>query len=105
MTSMDTPTPNPGAAASPGLNTTDWLFVLSIFVALGLVAYLGTHSYKDAMKTETTKRNGEALAQWMQDTAAARFAEDFANKACAGSTAPAAAPAPGAAPAAGIPRR
>jgi hypothetical protein len=36
------------------------------------------------MKTEVSKRNGEAWAQWLTETGAERFKDDFGLLACAG---------------------
>lgn len=76
--------------------SSDWLFLLSCVVAVVVVAFLGKLAYEEAMKTETAKRNGEAVVAWMQEATAGRFEADYAVAACAGTPA---APA-GAAPAA-----
>jgi hypothetical protein len=75
---------------------TDWIFLLSCVVALAVVALFGKFAYTEANKTETAKRNGEAVVSWMQEATAGRFEADFGVAACAG-TAP---PPDGAAPAA-----
>ena len=86
--------PTPSVSTQP--TATDWLFLLSCAVALAVVAWFGKMNYTEANKTETAKRNGEAVVSWMQEATAGRFEADFGVAACAG-TAP---PPDGAAPAA-----
>ena len=86
----------PNAPVSTQTTSTDWLFLLSCAVALSVVAWFGKMNYTEANKTETAKRNGEAVVTWMQEATAGRFEADFGVAACAG-TAP---PPNGAAPAA-----
>jgi hypothetical protein len=74
----------------------DWLFLLACAVALAVVAWLGTMAYTEAMKTETAKRNGEAVVSWMQEATAGRFEADFGVAACAGTASPPAGAAPAA---------
>lgn len=80
--------PRPPGSTSPTF--TDWLFLLSCALALAVVAWLGKIAYTEAMKTETAKRNGEAVVGWMQEATAGRFEDGYGVKACAGSSAPAA---------------
>jgi len=68
----------------------DWAFIVACIVALGVVAFLGKLAYIEAMKTETAKRNGEAVMTWMQEASNGRFDADYGVVACAG-TAPKAA--------------
>jgi hypothetical protein len=72
----------------------DWLFLLSCALALALVAWFGKMNYTEANKTETAKRNGEAVVTWMQDATAGRFEPDFGVAACAGAATPPAGAAP-----------
>jgi hypothetical protein len=67
----------------------DWLFLLSCAAALALVAWFGKMNYTEANKTETAKRNGEAVVTWMQEATAGRFEADFGVAACAGTAPPA----------------
>ena len=85
----------PNAPVSTKPTVTDWIFLLSCVVALAVVALFGKFAYTEATKTETAKRNGEAVVTWMQEATAGRFEADFGVAACAG-TAP---PPDGAAPA------
>jgi hypothetical protein len=72
----------------------DWLFLLSCVLALALVAWFGKMNYTEANKTETAKRNGEAVVTWMQDATAGRFEPGFGVAACAGTAPPPAGDAP-----------
>lgn len=93
--------PTPPVSTQPTLM--DWLFLLSCAVALAVVAFLGKLAYTEAMKTETAKRNGEAVVTWMQEATAGRFEADFGVAACAGSATPPAGAAPAADKAAAAP--
>ena len=74
--------PNPPVSTQP--TGVDWLFLLSCVLALALVAWFGKMNYTEANKTETAKRNGEAVVTWMQEATAGRFEPDFGVAACAG---------------------
>lgn len=78
--------PNPPVSTQP--TSMDWLFLLSCIAALALVAWFGKMNYTEANKTETAKRNGEAVVAWMQEATAGRFEADFGVAACAGTVAP-----------------
>ncbi len=84
--------PNPPVSTQP--TSIDWLFLLSCAVALALVAWFGKMNYTVATKTETAKRNGEAVVTWMQDATAGRFEPGFGVVACAGTAPPPAGAAP-----------
>ena len=84
--------PNSPVPTQP--TSTDWLFLLSCAVALALVAWFGKMNYTQANKTETAKRNGEAVVSWMQEATAGRFEADFGVAACAGTAPPPAGAAP-----------
>ena len=61
----------PNSPVSTQPTAMDWLFLLSCAVALIVVAWFGKMAYTEANKTETAKRNGEAVVTWMQKAAAA----------------------------------
>ena len=84
--------PNSPVPTQP--TSTDWLFLLSCALALALVAWFGKMNYTEANKTETAKRNGEAVVTWMQEATAGRFEPDFGVAACAGTAPPPAGAAP-----------
>lgn len=76
------PPPQRPTTGRPSL--TDWIFLLSMVVMLALVAWVGQLSYQEGMKTEVTKHNGEVWAQWLSETSAERFKEDYGLMACIG---------------------
>lgn len=80
---MNDSTVNP-PSASGGPNLTDMIFLASMVLMLILVSWVGHLSYLEGMKTEGTKRNGEAWAKWFADTGAERFKDDFGLLVCAG---------------------
>ena len=84
----------PNSPVSTQPTAMDWLFLLSCAVALIVVAWFGKMAYTEANKTETAKRNGEAVVTWMQDATAGRFEPDFGVAACAGTAPPPAGAAP-----------
>ena len=84
----------PNSPVSTQPTSTDWLFLLSCALALALVAWFGKMNYTQANKTETAKRNGEAVVTWMQDATAGRFEPGFGVAACAGTAPPPAGAAP-----------
>ena len=84
--------PKPPVSTQP--TAMDWLFLLSCALALALVAWFGKMNYTEANKTETAKRNGEAVVTWMQEATAGRVEADIGVAACAGSAPPPAGAAP-----------
>ena len=44
------------------LTLPDWIFLILVALAIYAVVLLGHEAYKEGMKTELTKRNGEQLA-------------------------------------------
>jgi hypothetical protein len=85
MQDHTSPPPSPLEVPSSGRPTlTDAVFLLSMVVMLALVAWVGQLSYHEGMKTEVSKHNGELWAQWLSETSAARFKEDYGLLACAG---------------------
>jgi len=84
----------PNSPVSTQPTSVDWLFLLSCVLALAVVAWFGKMNYTQANKTETAKRNGEAVVTWMQDATAGRFEPGFGVAACAGTAPPPAGAAP-----------
>ena len=78
----------PNSPVSTQPTGVDWLFLLSCVLALAVVAWFGKMNYTQANKTETAKRNGEAVVTWMQDATAGRFEPGFGVAACAGTAPP-----------------
>ena len=91
------PEPQP-AAQTASFTFVDGLFCLFMVVVFCLVCWLGVCTREEALKTEATKRNGEALAAWLKAASDARFKPGYVYAACAG-VSESAAPAEAAAPA------
>ena len=91
------PEPQP-AAQTASFTFVDGLFCLFMVVVFCLVCWLGVFTREEALKTEATKRNGEALAAWLKAASDARFKTGYVYAACAG-VSESAAPAEAAAPA------
>ena len=90
------PEPQPAAQVA-SFTFVDGLFCLFMVVVFCLVCWLGVFTREEALKTEATKRNGEALAAWLKAASDARFKPGYVYAACAGvgdSAAPAEAAAP-----------
>jgi len=77
---------------TPAVKTTptmaDWIFILIVLAILSLVANLGHSAYLEAMHTENSKKNGEAIAAWLTEIGTNRFKKIFDHPACAGGKAP-----------------
>ena len=91
------PEPQP-AAQTASFTFVDGLFCLFMVVVFCLVCWLGVFTRAEALKTEATKQNGEALAAWLKAASEARFKPGYVYVACAG-VSDSAAPAEAAAPA------
>jgi hypothetical protein len=85
------------------LTLSDMFFLGFLCFAVVGVAWVGYLSFKAGMKTETTKRNGEAWAKWLTDAGVARHKEGFLPGECAAGVFPLGAVVPSAAPAASAP--
>ena len=66
----------------------DWVFILIVLAILTLVANLGHSAYLEAMNTENSKKNGEAISAWLTEAGPARFKKTYEHTACAGGKAP-----------------
>jgi len=84
------PTPDQNTPTNLGPTTSDYLFLLLIAVIIVLVTWLGIVNYKEAVKTETSKANGEAWVEWLTQEGTQRFEADYKNEACKGGVKPAA---------------
>lgn len=73
-------------ATSPKLRLVpgDYAFLALMVVVLISVTWIGVMSYEEGLKTEGTKRNGEAWAAWMTEAGTKRFNKDYDVAACAG---------------------
>ena len=77
------PEPQP-AAQTASFTFVDGLFCLFMVVVFCLVCWLGVFARAEALKTEATKQNGEALAAWLKAASEARFKPGYVYAACAG---------------------
>ena len=72
------------AAQTASFTLTDGLFCFFMGVVFCLVCWLGVFARSEALKTEATKQNGEALASWLKAASEARFKPGYVYTACAG---------------------
>lgn len=90
---MDASTEQDRSLEPKDLTGGDYGFMALIVVVLIAVTILGVMSFREANKTEGTKRNGEQWAAWFTKASETRFAPGYAIAACAGGAKSAAAPA------------
>jgi hypothetical protein len=76
-------TAEPLTPATGKPNQTDLLFMGSMVLVLLAVAWVGKLSYSEGMKTEVTKRNGEAMVKWLTQASPERGTADYQPAACA----------------------
>jgi len=80
---MDNPT-NSNPKNAKTFFFSDFLFLCSIVLVIVGTAYVGVLSYEEGMKTEISKENGEAFANWFTQASAKRMDTDFEVAACGG---------------------
>ena len=73
-----------------GPNSNDKLFMAFLVLVVIAVTMLGVVNYKEALKTEASKSNGEAWVAWLTEVGTTRFEEDTQIPACKGGVKPAA---------------
>ena len=78
--------PQPITAISGKPNLGDTLFLIFLGCMLVLVAWVGVLAYRDGMKNEITKHNGEAWVKWLKESSEPRMQENFAIESCSAST-------------------
>jgi len=78
--------PQPITAISGKPNLGDILFLIFLGCMLVLVAWVGVLAYRDGMKNEITKHNGEAWVKWLKESSEPRMQENFAIESCSAST-------------------
>jgi len=71
-----------------GPTTTDYIFVVFLAVVVVAVTWLGIINYKEALKTEVSKSNGEAWVAWLTETGTTRFDAANQHPACKGGVKP-----------------
>jgi len=79
---METTNSTQTVTPSPGLNLFDKLFILLLILSLVGVAWVGRHSFKEGLKTETAKRNGEAWLASLKDMHEERLKPEGKNGPC-----------------------
>jgi len=67
---------------------TDKLFLVFLLLIVVAVTWLGVVNYKEALKTETAKSNGEAWVAWLTEAGTKRFEATTDLKACKGGIKP-----------------
>jgi len=76
-----------------GPTPSDIFFLCFLFVAMLGVGWVGHLAYKEGMKMEVTKRNGEAWAKWFAQAGLDRGKEGYELSACATGFVPTGSPA------------
>ena len=71
-----------------GLNSADKLFLAFLVLVVAAVTWLGVVNYKEALKVEASKSNGEAWVAWLTETGTTRFEADTQHAACKGGNKP-----------------
>ena len=67
-----------------GPTSTDKLFLTFLVLVVVAVTLLGVVNYKEALKVEDAKSNGEAWVEWLTETGTTRFEADTKHQACKG---------------------
>ena len=75
-----------------GPTPSDIVFLVFLFLAMLSVGWVGHLAYKEGMKVEVTKRNGEAWAKWLTQAGLERSNEGYEFSACSTGFIPAATP-------------
>jgi hypothetical protein len=67
-----------------GPTSADKLFLAFLVLIVVAVTWLGVVNYKEALKVEDAKSNGEAWVEWLTETGTTRFEADTKHAACKG---------------------
>jgi len=67
------------------LSPADYGFFALMAIVVVLVVWVGVMSFEEGMKTEGSKRNGEAWVAWLTQASAKRFDPEFELAECAAS--------------------
>ena len=81
MASSTDHTPEP---KDTGPNSADKLFLTFLVAIVAAVTWLGVVNYKEALKTEQAKSNGEAWVAWLTEAGTTRFEAETQLTACKG---------------------
>lgn len=87
---MASPTDQTPEQTHLGTTGGDKFFLAFLLVVIVAVTWLGVVNYKEALKVETAKSNGEAWVAWMTEAGTTRFEADTKLIACKGGVKPAA---------------
>ncbi|MSQ57921.1 MAG: hypothetical protein EXR35_10660 [Limnohabitans sp.] len=68
--------------STPFMTGGDKIFLLLMIVVLALTSFIGLLAYKDAMKIEITKKNGEAWVEWLTKVSEERMNPKYEISAC-----------------------
>ena len=71
-----------------GPTSADKLFLAFLVLIVVAVTWLGIVNYKEALKTEQAKSNGEAWVAWLTETGTTRFEANTPHPACKGGVKP-----------------
>jgi hypothetical protein len=74
---------NPKLPDKFGPRPSDIAFLIFLFVAMLGIGWVGYLAYKEGLKVEVTKRNGEAWAKWFSDAGVDRGKVGYEFSACA----------------------
>ena len=74
---------NPKLPDKFGPRPSDIAFLIFLFLAMIGIGWVGHLAYKEGLKMEVTKRNGEAWAKWFSDAGADRGKAGYELSACA----------------------
>jgi hypothetical protein len=88
--SMASSTDHTSEHQNPRTTTADKLFLAFLVLVVAAVTVLGIVNYKEAIKVETSKSNGEAWVEWLTETGTTRFEANTQHPACKGGVKPAA---------------
>jgi hypothetical protein len=81
---MATPSDNSHGPENTGATSSDKLFLGFLVLIIAAVTWLGVVNYKEALKVEDAKSNGEAWVAWLTETGTTRFEPDTKHVACKG---------------------
>ena len=85
---MATPSDNSHGPANTGTTSSDKLFLGFLVLIIAAVTWLGVVNYKEALKVEDAKSNGEEWVAWLTEAGTTRFEADTKHVACKGGVKP-----------------
>ncbi len=85
---MATPSDNSHGPENTGATFSDKLFLCFLVLIIAAVTWLGVVNYKEALKVEDAKSNGEEWVAWLTEAGTTRFEADTKHVACKGGVKP-----------------